>query len=105
MTKYQVIATPEAQSNIREAFDYIRDRSPLNAARWLRGLHERIESLELFPRRCGTAREQPYFEEELRQLVYKSHRLIFTIDEEEKTVHVVFVRHAARRPKGEPDED
>jgi plasmid stabilization system protein ParE len=44
--KYDVIVTPEAQAGIREAFLYIQERSPLNAARWLQGLYAEIDTLE-----------------------------------------------------------
>jgi len=46
-----------------------------------------------------------YFDEELRQLIYKSHRVIFTIDDSRKNVIVLFVRHAKRRAKGEPSDE
>jgi len=103
--KYAVIVTPEAQSNISAAYDYIAERSPRNAGKWLRGLYKQIDGLEAFPRRFGDAREQSHFPNEIRQLVYKSHRIIFTIDEPTKTVHVVYVRHGKRRGVGEPTDD
>ncbi|HEX4796391.1 MAG TPA: type II toxin-antitoxin system RelE/ParE family toxin [Humisphaera sp.] len=103
MTKYTVIITPEAQDNITDAFDYIRERSPLNAARWIRGLYRLIDDLELMPTRFGDAREQAYFEEDLRQIIYKSHRVIYLVDEARRHVNVLYVRHAKRRAIGEPD--
>jgi len=103
--KYTVFVTPEAEANINEAYGYIAQRSPANAVKWLRGLYDQIDSLERFPRRCGEAREQAYFVEELRQLVYKSHRIIFTIEDTTREVRVVYVRHAKRRAAGEPDDE
>ncbi len=76
MKRYTVIVTPEAQSNIREAFLYINARSPLNAGRWLQSLHDQIETLERFPQRCSYARERSDLGQELRQLLFKSHRII-----------------------------
>ena len=99
--KYQVIVTPEAQAGIRESFLYISERAPLNAARWIQSLFERIDTLEHFPTRCAFARERQYFEDEIRQLLFKSHRVIFWIDKPGKSVYVLFVRHAKRRPVGE----
>ena len=32
MTRYTVILTPEAEANIADAFNYIQERSPMNAA-------------------------------------------------------------------------
>ena len=65
---------PEAESGIREAFSYIQERSPLNAERWLLGL---------------------------RQLIYKSHRIVFRVNRQQQRVAVLYVRHAARRTIGE----
>jgi plasmid stabilization system protein ParE len=82
--KYQVIVTPEAQAGIRESFAYIHERSPLNAARWLQALYGQIDTLERFPERCMFAREREYLDEDLRQLVFKSHRIVFTIERKER---------------------
>ena len=103
--RYEVIVTPEAQEGIRSSFKHIRERAPLNASRWLRGLYDRIDTLERFPERCGFAREREYLEEDLRQLLFKSHRVVFRIDGARKTVYVLHVRHARRRAAGEIEED
>ncbi len=95
--KFQVIVTPEAQAGIRESFAYIHERSPLNAARWIQALYGQIDTLEKFPERCAFARERESLEENLRQLVFKSHRIVFTVEKKEKRVYVLYVRHAKRR--------
>ena len=99
--RYEVIVTPEAQEGIRNSFQYIYERAPLNAARWLQGVYDQIDTLERFPERCAFAREREYLEEDLRQLVFKSHRIIFRIDKARKVVYVLHVRHAGRRAFGE----
>ena len=103
--KYQVIVTPEAQAEIRESFTYIHERSPLNAARWLQALYREIDTLERFPERCAFAREREYLDADLRQLVFKSHRIVFAVEKKDKRVYVVYVRHARRRAVGEPAGD
>ncbi len=100
--KFHVIVTPEAQAGIRESFLYIHDRSPLNASRWLQRLYRKIDTLERMPERCSSAREQEYLEEDLRQLVFKPHRIVFQIDKPQKTGWVLWVHHAKRRGIGEP---
>jgi len=100
--KYQVIVTPDAQAAIRESFAYIHERAPLKAARWLQALYREIDTLERFPERCAFARERKYLDADLRQLVFKSHRIVFTVEKREKRVYVVYVRHASRRAVGEP---
>ena len=101
MRKYQVVVTPEAQAGIRLAFDYIYERAPLNAARWLKGLYKQIDTLERFPERCVFARERKYLEVDLHQVVFKSHRIVFRIVERQNKVYVLYVRHAKRRAVGE----
>jgi plasmid stabilization system protein ParE len=103
--RYQVIVTPQAQAEIRESFAYIHERSPLNAARWLQALYREIDTLEKFPERCAFAREREYLDADLRQLVFKSHRIVFAVERREKRVYVVYVRHARRRAVGEPAGD
>jgi plasmid stabilization system protein ParE len=102
--KYAVLVTPEAQANITAAYEYIAESSPMNAANWLRAVYKKIDGLETFPRRFGQAREQPHFSEELRQAVVHSHRIIFSIDDASRTVHVVHVRHTKMRAVGEPED-
>lgn len=102
MKSYKVIVTPEAQASIRESFLYIRARSPLNAERWIRRLYSEIDSLETFPERCAFALEREYLEVDLRQLLSKSHRVVFSVDKASSTVWVHEVRHAKRRALGEP---
>ena len=84
-------------------FSTLLERSPLNADRWLQGLYDQIDTLERFPGRCSYAREREYLDDELRQLLYKSHRIVFHIDPATSTVFVVRVMHARRRAVGEPD--
>jgi len=99
---YRVITTPGAEADIALAFYYIHERAPLNAKRWLRGLNKKIRDLELLPRRFGIAPETKFLGEELRHYTYKSHRIIFRIEEADRIVRVLYVRHGARRAVGEP---
>ena len=78
-----------------EAAEYIARDSDVAANRWMDGLIGVMESLSKMPRRCAIAREQAAFEIELRNLIYHSHRIIFTITED--CVRILHVRHAARR--------
>lgn len=99
MKRYAVIITPAAEADAEEAFEYIRLRSPLNAARWLRGLYGVIEKPEMLAG-VGRAMESDLLGVELRQLVYKSHRVLSSVDESLGRVTVHYVRHGARRRLG-----
>lgn len=101
MKRYEVVVTPEAEAAIISAFDYIDDRAPLNAERWLRKLYSSIASLENFPHRCALARECQFLDEELRQLVFKSHRIVFRIEEEQGIVRIIYFVHGHQLAIGE----
>lgn len=44
--------------------------SPTQASQWYSGLLQAIESLSRSPKRCSLARENRYFSQEIRQLLY-----------------------------------
>lgn len=92
----KVIFRPEARDEALDAAGYIAEQGSAEmASRWYEGLEAAVASLEFMPARCGFAREHEALPGvELRQLVYKSHRPIFTIRENE--VHVLHMRHVAR---------
>lgn len=98
-----MILTPDAEVGIREAFQYIWDHSPEHAEIWLRKLNAEIDSLESMPERFGFARERHFFEEELRQIIFHSHRIIFWVSKETRTVHVVSIRHSRQLTLGEEE--
>lgn len=102
--RYQVVVLAEAESEAHDAAEYIAKDSPQNGARWYAGLERAIESLALFPHRCAMAPEARYLRRKLRHFIFKSHRLIFEIDERKRRVRILHVRHAARRAIGEPEE-
>ncbi len=93
---YRVVFRAEARDEAKEAVRYIIETgSPMVAREWSEGLFAAIASLAEFPLRCPHAREHDDFPgEDLRQLIYKSHRLIYTVVGD--VVHVLHVRHAAR---------
>lgn len=98
---YTLLITDAAAADLAESLAYIQEHSPLNAERWIRDIYRAIRDLELFAG-YGRARESEYLDVELRQKVFKSHRIIFSVDERQKTVTVHHVRHASRRAIGEP---
>lgn len=95
--KYKIWFSPTSRAEILEAFEYIRSdqHAPLNAAHWLDGIIGAINKLNKFPRAYGLARESEEFKEELRQCIYKSHRIIFDVAGNRIRIHRVV--HTARR--------
>lgn len=100
MKTYAVVFDPHAQEEALEAAAYIALHSPTNAAKWYAGLVKAIKSLDILPTRCAVAPEAHFLGEELHHYIYKSHRLIFRVEEKTKTVRVLHVRHGAMQPLG-----
>lgn len=104
MKRYRVVFDPDARDEALAAAEYIALEAPLNAIRWYRGLEKAIKSVEYMPNRCAIARETEFLGVELRNYIYKSHRIIFRVFEKTRTVRILHVRHASRRAIGEPDQ-
>ena len=96
MKRYLVNITDEVEADIRTAFFYIHEKSPQNAIDWLRGLYAAMDTLEQMPERCSLIRENEGFTVDVRRLVYHSHRIIFTINEDDSVVEVHTFRHVAQ---------
>jgi plasmid stabilization system protein ParE len=94
--RYNVIFRAEARDEALRAAEYIAGHgSPEVAIRWFDGLKAAVESLESMPTRYGQAREHEAFPGAgLRQIIYKSHRTIFVVRQNEG--HVLHVRHVAQ---------
>lgn len=99
--RYEVVVQPVAEAELEEAYRYIWKDSPERAARWRVRLLAKAETLNRLPQRCPLAPENDAFPDEIRQLVYGSYRLLFTILETKREVHVVHIRHGKRRRLGE----
>ena len=89
---------PAALAEAEEYLRYLDDDCQANeyATEWWNGLIDALHSLQTIPRRCPIIPEQESFEEEVRQLLYQSHRIIFRISRNK--VEVLRVYHGARRP-------
>ena len=92
---YRVEITARAEAEVREAFEYISADAPGRAQDWRKGLYAVADTLERFPERCGRAPEDDSTEFEVRQLLYGSYRILFTIEKD--AVYILHVRHGARR--------
>jgi plasmid stabilization system protein ParE len=105
MTKYRVIITPGAEDDLRAAYYYLRERSPRAARTWIRGLRQKIKTLEFHPERVPLAFESAVFRQPIRSLLYGSgnrgtYRILFVVIDH--SVFVLHVRHGARLPLEPP---
>ena len=90
-----------AMAEAIEAADYMAGFSPDHADAWFNGLRGAVESLAVMPAMWGRAREAASLSADLRQMLYRSHRIIFRIEESTATVRVLHVRHASRQTLGQ----
>jgi plasmid stabilization system protein ParE len=96
--KCKLIIQPPAMADLDEAYRWIAERAPENAARWFNRFLEALSTLEQSPNRCGIAPESEQIGQEIRQLLYGRrggvYRALFVIEKNE--VHLLHIRHTAR---------
>jgi plasmid stabilization system protein ParE len=109
---YRIEISSVAEAEADSAFLRLSQvTSPAKASQWYSGLLQAIESLSQMPQRCPLARENKYFSQEIRQLIYgrgrNSYRLLFVILEGQdiSTIRILHVRHASQQTIGEDLED
>ena len=96
--QYHVEITERADRDLEDIYGYIHAEHSAAAAHWFNGLVGEILTLVNLPQRGTKTRENA----SVRQLLYGSkpnvYRIIFSIDEANKLVNVIHIRHGARRP-------
>ena len=97
--EFQIDITEPALADAAEYVRFIRDDNsePAAAEQWFRGLVQTIYSLENHPERCTLIPERKRFPRDIRQLIYFSHRIVFSVDHQEKKVVIYRVYHGSRR--------
>ena len=96
---YKVIIARVARRDILDAADFIHvNRSLERALNWKRDLIQAIRSLDKMPNRCPMADEALDVGMAIRELHYRSHRIIFRVEDEMRTVEVLRVYHLSRSP-------
>lgn len=107
---YRIEISSVAEAEADSAFLRLSQVTSLaQASQWYSGLLKVIESLPTMPKRCTLARENEYFSQEIRQLLYgqrrNSYRILFTILEETSTVRILHIRHSSQPVIGEEPDD
>jgi plasmid stabilization system protein ParE len=110
--KYRIEISSVAEAQADSAFIRLSQvTSPVKASQWYSGLLQAIESLSQMPNRCPLARENEYFSQEIRLLLYgrghNLYRLFFTVLEGQDlpTVRLLHVCHASQQTIGENPEE
>jgi plasmid stabilization system protein ParE len=95
--QYEVCVAGQVEKQIEEVADYISSKSsPETAKRWTCAVRERMSRLKSFPFKHGLAPEAFDLGIQLRQIVFGSYRVLYTVTD--KTVNVIMLRHSARQP-------
>jgi len=98
---YRVIITPEAETDLRTTYRYIRSQSPRAARDWIRRARRSAKSLARSPERCPLAPESASFDQPIRELFFGSgnrgtYRFLFVVLD--KSVYILHVRHGSMLP-------
>ena len=98
MKTFRVEFAPNARRDMIDYARYIAEQegSETLALAWYEGMHEAVMRLKKMPRRCALARENTAFEEEIRQLIYQSHRVIFSVHDDAGLVVIHRMWHTSR---------
>ncbi len=99
---YRVEIARSAEADLEALYLWVVARAPHQGATWFNGLERAVLSLHEHPKRCPVAPENVGPRLPVRVLSYgrKPHvyRVFFTVDDDAHVVHVVHIRHGARRP-------
>jgi toxin ParE1/3/4 len=94
---YLVSLTERAERDLAELFNEIDAANSDAAWKWYRGLKKAVLSLEELPGRCPAIPEDARFRHLLFGRKPHVYRVIYRINEPEKRVEVLHIRHGARR--------
>lgn len=89
---------PSAEVELEQAYLWIAERAPVEAATWYHGALTAFLSLETLPERCPIAPESESFDHDIRQLIYgrRQHAYRILFDVAGKRVRILHIRHGAR---------
>jgi plasmid stabilization system protein ParE len=89
---------PDAKQDLVVETRYLAEssKSPEIAQAWFNGIRQAVLELVNMPQSFALARENDTFQIEVRQRVYKSHRILCTIHEDQSLVLVHRIWHTAR---------
>ncbi len=88
----KILWQPLALQRVNETIDFIARDRPLAAEKWAAGIFDLVERLQQSPKRGRVVPEVG--REQVRELLYRNHRIIYRLDPD--SVSVLTVRYARR---------
>ena len=87
----KVVWTEPAETDLDELFDYIARDAPIYAEQYIDRILEAVVKLIDIPR---VGRKVPEADSEnIRELIVQSQRVIYSVDDEQDTVHILALVH------------
>lgn len=95
---YRVKVEQEANDNLRTHYMNLQEQYPGSPypGEWYHGMRAAIRDLAVSAQRCGPAYEDRFFREHIRQRLYDSYKVLFTIRDD--IVHILHIRHQSQDP-------
>jgi toxin ParE1/3/4 len=93
---YEIILSDNVDGELEEIFDYIAQDSPTHAAKLIAQIRDAIDGLQFFPLRQIVEGEESS-PSPLRSLPVGNYMIFFRVFDVRRVVHVLHVRHGARR--------
>ena len=93
--KFRVRYTRSAKREIGAIYEYYQENAPTFAERWFAGVFEAAATLSEFPFRCARVPESDDSPEEVRHLLFGSHRILYSV--RGRTVFILHVRHSSQQ--------
>lgn len=94
---YRIILAHRVATELELIFDHVAADSPQGASGLIATILQAIESLRTFPHRTKVAAQAAGSAHPLRSLPVGSYLIYFRVIETDRVVHILDVRHAARR--------
>lgn len=98
MNHFEVIITPDAESDLNELDDYItfQLQAPETAMSYMRDIRAKISELEISPKRFRLVDDEPWHSRGVRRMNAKSFAVFFNIYEEYSEVYIQNVVYQKR---------
>lgn len=93
----KILISNEAQKDLEEIFEYISYDSVIYANETLEKIYVRIYELNKNPYLGKVVLEIKFMQ--LRELIYKSYRIVYEVQENSKIIYIHFIIHVKRNFK------
>lgn len=102
---HEVVLLRLAKRDLLQVCEWVSERAPFTARKWIDRFQDALKSLEHFPARCPFAKENGMLDVELREFLFGKRpavfRVIFTIDR--NIVRILRILRAQRTPLSQSD--